>query len=213
MKRALLLTILVGCSSNAGTPVNEQVMYGGVFKTSQMRLADQEFVAAAKRDFSTPRAASDHYADLGWAFIRRGDLRTAIRRFNQCWLLDESNPTCFWGFGTFEQQQSHTGKAIEYLEKAQGMMPSASVDLSVDLATTYAQKSQEPASDPALPGQLMDKANALFQRASAAEPDNQKVPCVWAMVLLQTHDTRRACQVVDRCKDDRDGVRKQLTCP
>jgi hypothetical protein len=93
------------------------------------------------------------------------------------------------------------------------MMPSASVDLAIDLATTYAQKSQEPGTDSVVSGRLMDKANAIFERYATAEPDNQKVACVWTMVLLQTNDTKRACQVVDRCKDDRDGVRKRLTCP
>jgi tetratricopeptide (TPR) repeat protein len=213
MRAPLWLAILAGCASNPGPPVNEQVMYGGVFKSSGMRLADEEFIETAKRDFSSARAASEHYAALGWQLLRRDDARTAIKRFNQCWLLDEGNPSCFWGFGAFEKQRGHADKAIEYLEKAQAMMPSPSVDFHVDLATAYALKGHLSSNDPVLAGRMLDRADAIFQQAAAAEPANQKVPCVWAMVLVQTNNPKKACQVVEGCKDDRDGVRKLLTCP
>jgi predicted Zn-dependent protease len=213
MKSFVALAMLAGCLPSATTPVNEQVMYGGVFKSSSMRLADEEFRAAELKQFRTPRAASEHSAAVGWGALQRGDLRTAIKRFNQCWLLDETNPTCFWGFGLFEAQSSRIDQALEHLQKAQSLMSAPPVDFQVDLATAYAQKAGESAKDPALAARFMEQANAMFERAAAAEPDNQKVPCVWARVLLMTDNRRRACQVVQRCTDDRDGVRKLLSCP
>jgi hypothetical protein len=86
------------------------------------------------------------------------------------------------------------------------------VDFQVDLAIAYAQKSRQSA-DPPSRAEFLGKAERIFESAAAAEPDNQKVPCVWADVLLYLDQPKRACQVVDRCRDDRDGVRKRLTCP
>jgi tetratricopeptide (TPR) repeat protein len=212
MKHLVALTLLAGCASAASPPVNERVMYGGVFKSSEMRLADERFLEAARRDFPTARAASDHYAELGWTFLRKQDRSTAIKRFNQCWLLDGGNPACFWGFGMFEQQIGQTDQSVEHLEKARGMWAAPPVDFQIDLAIAYVQKSRQ-SSETAIRAQFLAKAERIFESAAAAEPDNQKVPCVWADALLYLDQPKRACQVVDRCKDDRDGVHKRLTCP
>ena len=213
MGKLLVLVLLAGCVSSGTTvPVNERPMYGGVFKTATMRLADEDFVAAAKKRFPTARAASDHYAELGWQFLGSREPRTAIKRFNQCWLLDATNANCFWGFGTFEIRMGHTDQAIEHLEKARAMMPS-SVSLQVDLATGYAQKAQESTKGPAVAAAMLEKANAIFEHAAIAEPTNQKVFCVWAMILAETGSTKKACEISARCQDDRDGIRARLKCP
>ena len=38
----------------------------------------------------------------GWDLIRRGDLDTAMRRFNQAWLLCPENPQALWGMAIVE---------------------------------------------------------------------------------------------------------------
>jgi Flp pilus assembly protein TadD len=217
MKRRLAALVLIAGCAEVGparheTPVNERPMYGGVFKNSAMRLADESFIETAKKEFSSKRSASDHYAELGWKYLRADDARTAIKRFNQCWLIEPENPQCTWGFGMFEGQSGNTDQAIVYLEQSHAMLPS-STDLHVDLAIGYAQKARELAKDRTLAAGMFAKATAILEAAAKAEPTNQKVVCVWTAVLAESGDAKQACQLASRCKDDRDGVRRRLACP
>ena len=49
--------------------------------------------------FKTRREASEHLIDLGFQYYYRPDLKTAMYRFNQAYLLDSSNTDIFWGYG------------------------------------------------------------------------------------------------------------------
>ncbi len=72
--------------------------YRYAVKTEDQKKADQEFIANALAQDSSNRIASDHMIDLGFSYLYR-DIKTAMYRFNQAYLLDSTNTDIYWGFG------------------------------------------------------------------------------------------------------------------
>src|SRR5689334_14267369 len=68
--------------------------YGQQPKTNDEKKADEAFVKEIieKEQFKGDRrAASDHLIRLGFNYLYREDLKTAMYRFNQAYLLDSTN--------------------------------------------------------------------------------------------------------------------------
>ena len=72
--------------------------YGHVRKNDAQRRSDEEFIKAALKQDSTKRKASDHLISLGFRYLR-SDIKTALYRFNQAYLLDSTNADIYWGYG------------------------------------------------------------------------------------------------------------------
>ena len=90
--------------------------YGQAQKTEAQKEADQEFIATALKQDSTHRKASDHFISLGFKYLYR-DIKTAIYRFNQAYLLDSTNTDIYWGFGAVYMTLGDFPKAEkQYLE-------------------------------------------------------------------------------------------------
>ena len=70
-------------------------MYGGEDRAADpaLRDADAKLVADAIKAFGSSRAASDAFVSDGDAAFRSGDLASAMRFYNQAWLVDKDNPT------------------------------------------------------------------------------------------------------------------------
>ena len=70
------------------------------------------------RDGRSREDAADSAARLGWNFFYAGDCATAIKRFNQAWLLDPDNQLALWGFGAISLDRGEFDAATTYLEMA-----------------------------------------------------------------------------------------------
>ena len=88
---SIVALVLVVCA----TPINELPMYGGREKTPAMREADAQFVQDSTADGTSREAASREMAQLGWQYFYRNDFSTAMKRFNQAWLLDPNDPEAY----------------------------------------------------------------------------------------------------------------------
>ncbi len=64
--------------------------YGNAEKTPEQKKIDQDFIAMSLAQDTTHRKASDHLIGLGFKYIYR-DIKTAMYRFNQAYLLDPTN--------------------------------------------------------------------------------------------------------------------------
>lgn len=72
--------------------------YGHVQKTKEQKQADQEFIETALKLGATKRKASDDLISMGFKYLYR-DIKTAMYRFNQAYLVDSTNTDIYWGFG------------------------------------------------------------------------------------------------------------------
>ena len=90
--------------------------YGHATKTEAQIKSDQELIASALEKDSTHRKASDHLISLGFKYLYR-DIKTAMYRFNQAYLLDSTNTDIYWGFGAVYMTLGNYAKAEkQYLE-------------------------------------------------------------------------------------------------
>src|SRR5450755_1132625 len=72
--------------------------YGHVEKTAGQLEADTIFIQNTLTEFTSKRLASEHLIDLGFKYIYH-DVKTAMYRFNQAYLLDSTNSDIYWGYG------------------------------------------------------------------------------------------------------------------
>jgi len=78
--------------------------YGLLPKSEDEKAADKDFVTETMKQpqFNGDyRAASNHLIKLGFNYLYRRDLKTAMYRFNQAYLLDSTNTDIYWGYGAF----------------------------------------------------------------------------------------------------------------
>lgn len=94
-----LLMVAASPATARDLPVNEQIMYGEVERTSVLMEANAVFFQRVDEAGVTREEASEQFAELGWKYLGQGDVSTAAKRFNQAWLLDPENYLAYWAFG------------------------------------------------------------------------------------------------------------------
>ena len=157
--------LLMGCLWRPAAPlaaqpatssaINLLPRYGNAPKSAQLLRADAAFLAFCDKSFPTRKAAVAHVAARGWDFLRAGEVNTAIKRFNQAWLLDSTHAGAYWGFGAIMGQRQQAGESLKYLLLSQ-RYDSTNKQLLVDLALTrlnlYAETKQLAEVDRAIAG-------------------------------------------------------------
>lgn len=127
--------------------VNLLPMYGGVQKSRALRKADERFLADCDHLFQTRQAAAEHYASKGWEFIRKEDFNTAIKRFNQAWLLDSTNASTYWGFGAVAGTRGDFTNSLHYFQQTRKYDPTnlkVLLDISQTLLMRFELTKQTP---------------------------------------------------------------------
>ena len=92
-------------------PINELPMFGHQPKTRTQRQADEQYIESMMRRFNSRAEAARAASSLGWKVYYAGDSRTAIRRFNQAWLLDPLDQYALWGFAVISADRGQLQKA------------------------------------------------------------------------------------------------------
>lgn len=100
---------------------NALPMYGGttVVKTPFQMESDEKFIQKGVENSGTRERACLEVLKIGWAVLQQGDALNAMKRFNQAWLLDPSNPDVFKGFAAVLRKQGKIADADTYESMAQ----------------------------------------------------------------------------------------------
>jgi Tfp pilus assembly protein PilF len=121
----LAALLLAGCATVP--PSDQRPMYGGEDRAAnpELRDADAKLVADSVKVFGSPRAASDAFVSDGATAFRSGDQPSAMRFYNQAWLVDKDNPAVYWGFAAVLYQRDEYCESTRMLEAgaARGPMP------------------------------------------------------------------------------------------
>lgn len=113
--------------------------YGNEPKSAEEKRADEEFVKSTMQqsEFNGDRTkASDKLIKLGFNYLSTGDIKTAMYRFNQAYLLDSNNTDIYWGYGTVYMTLGDITEGKRLYEEGLSINPSNS-HLLTDLATYY----------------------------------------------------------------------------
>lgn len=135
----MLSLLLFGATLTGQTPDNTLPMYGTGKKNMELLELDKKFIQTESRNFGSRRKASHHYLDMGWHYLAKEDATTAIKRFNQAWLLDSTNKGTYWGFGAIMAKRGLYREALDFMMIFQKSNP-ASTRILIDMATVYLQK-------------------------------------------------------------------------
>ena len=139
------------------------------------------------------RHFSEDAADKGWAYLQRGDPETAMKRFNQAWLLCPENVGATWGMAIVEFERAKrlsphrpTADALALLDRAVALaddaaaLPSPPAPLLHDAAMLRVTRA-DVRRETKVPGAAsdLDDADALLRRAEALDP-NPMIYDTWA---------------------------------
>jgi Tfp pilus assembly protein PilF len=167
--------------------------YGNVKKSPGQIDADNELIKTSLLLDGTRRKASDHMVRLGFDYLYKGDLRTAMYRFNQAWLLDSKNENAYWGFGAIYFTFNDTEEALKQLEKGLLINPDNS-NILTDKATIYMSvymNKQDVA--------YLDKAIELFNRSYKIDPSNQNTLFKLSAAYFHKKDCPNARKYYEEC--------------
>jgi tetratricopeptide (TPR) repeat protein len=120
----------------AATTINLRPKYGNVEKTIKQQKVDKDFIKRSLLIDSTLRNVSNSNIRLGFYFLYQNDLKTAMRRFNQAYLLDSTNTDIYWGFGAIYFSLGQYKKAKEQYEEGLNINPN-NTHLLTDYGTYF----------------------------------------------------------------------------
>lgn len=156
----LLIPLLASCASKQTGPcsTNLEPMYGGENRPAQCKAMEGELLTSVDAKGLDRAASSTEVAKLGFEYMTNGDMSTAIKRFNQAWLLDPNNCMPFNGFGIIKHTRDHdTDEAIRMFDMGLARCPGNGL-----LMSDY--------------GRMLEESNLLAPAVSMFEKSLQFLP-------------------------------------
>lgn len=140
--------------------------------------------------------------ELGFQYLYQGDLKTAMYRFNQAFLLDQENTDIYWGFGAIYMSFSNYEKAKEQYEEGLKLNPK-NTHLLTDYGTYFLAMyyATENSQDKKVKVYLNKAIEKLTSSYSLDAKDKNTLYKLSICYLMNT-DCRNARKFYDLCKDE-----------
>lgn len=168
--------------------------YGNAEKTKEQKETDDELIKTELKIDTTHRKASEHLVRLGFDYLYRGNLKTAMYRFNQAWLLDPKNEDAYWGFASIYFSFNDYDEALKQLNKGLLINPHSS-NFITDIATIYTgyYAKKHNIND-------LNKAIELFNKSYSIDPSNQNTSFKLSAVYYYKKDCINAWKFYNVCQ-------------
>jgi tetratricopeptide (TPR) repeat protein len=175
--------------------------YGLVEKTEGQLAADEKFIETILSQGYTRKSASAHFIRLGFDYLYP-DVKTAMYRFNQAYLLDSANVDIYWGYGGVYMVLGNYQKAKEQYEKGLALDPD-NTNLLTDYGTYYmAQYFALDPIDKELAQQNYATAIKYLSKSYRLDPNNQNTTFKLAVLYLVKEDCPNALRFYNECVAD-----------
>ncbi len=168
--------------------------YGHSQKTKGQVDDDNEFIKTALNLDTTHRKASEHLVRLGFTYLYRGDLKTAMYRFNQAYLLDPKNENIYWGFGAVYGTFNDYPSAIAQYDKGLSINPK-NTSILTDKATLYFVGFQHDHDQTKL-----NTALDLLKNSYAIDANNMNTTYKLSICYFLNKDCTNAWRFYNECK-------------
>jgi len=121
----------------AENDINLQPEYGNAEKAENQIKVDNDFIDEILKHYDNKKDASKKMTELGFQYLfERGDFPTAMKRFNQAYLLDSKNADIYYGYGTIYFNLGAMENARKQFDKGLSINPNHSKILT-NYGTTY----------------------------------------------------------------------------
>jgi tetratricopeptide (TPR) repeat protein len=175
--------------------INLLPKYGPDEKCQNLVDGDNKFIEIMDKQFNGNRMeASKQLATRGWDYLLQGNIDTAMRRFNQAWLLDPSNPVALWGMGAIMSDKAAHREAISLLNEARPFL-TQDFRFKVDYARMLAMAGIHLKED-----QLIDAALSEFSRLYNESPQDVNNLQNWAITLYSLDQYEDAWEKIKEAK-------------
>ncbi len=101
---------------NCPEDINLIPKYGAKKKCKEQLQSDSDFISDCLKQFKDRKTAANYFVKKGWEYFYKNDGETAMKRFNQAWLLDSLNAEAFWGFGNLIGMKLSFEESIKLFE-------------------------------------------------------------------------------------------------
>ncbi len=166
--------------------------YGPMPKSEAQQAADKEFLAAIDKLYKGDlKKAAEHAAMRGWQFYRQGDMETAMKRFNQAWLLDNENGTALWGMAAIQGKAGKINESLKLFSEAEQFVGN-DIDFAVDHARTIGFAAVATKNDVLLKD-AFNRYEQLYRKA----PQNVLNLQNWAIVLYYAGNYAEAWKKIE----------------
>lgn len=110
--------------------------YGTAEKTKEEIAADTRFVNSIVENGKSKSEGAQDMIRIGFDYLYKGNLKTAMYRFNQAYLLNPKNSGIYWGYGAvYTAMGAYDEARSEYTEGLK--LEPESAPILTDYATTY----------------------------------------------------------------------------
>lgn len=178
--------------------------YGNVEKTKEQKESDKKFIDETMKieKFNNNKTlASNHLINLGFQYLNKGDLKTAMYRFNQAFLLDSENTDIYWGFGAIYMSLSNLEKAKEQYEEGLKLNPK-NTHLLTDYGTYFLAKYYEAENSKAKANELLNKAIEQLTKSYNLDAKDHNTLYKLSICHLKNNDCINAKKFYNLCIDE-----------
>jgi tetratricopeptide (TPR) repeat protein len=175
--------------------------YGNVEKTEMQKKADNVFIETMLKQDSSYRKASDRFISFGFQYLFQDDIKTAMYRFNQAFLLDSTNTDIYWGFGAIYMTLGQYQKAKEQYEEGLKLTPD-NTHLLTDYGTYFMW--QHAALKPTDKEKAMinlDSAITYMTKSYDLDASDQQTTFKLSILYYEKGDCNNAWKYYDECKE------------
>lgn len=180
--------------SEAKTNIRLLPKYGNIQKSKEQIKADNELIADYLAQAGTRYKGSELLIKLGFDYLYKGDLKTAMYRFNQAWLLDPKNENVFWGFGAIYFAFKDFKNALKQYDEGL-IINSNSSNIITDKASIYLTNYQMNNSSKDL-----NLAIDLFEKSLTIDSKNQNTLFKLSASYYLKKDCKNALKYYTECK-------------
>jgi len=183
----LLLTAGFAASVAFAQDTNLKPKYGAAPKNEMQKAADAKFLAGIDEYYKGDRKkAAEAAASRGWQFLRQGNKADAMRRFNQAWLIDNTNGNALWGMAAIQAETEDTAASMKLFSEAKKYV-GGDLDFAVDYAKMLGIVGAQTKNDV-----LLKDAFARFTRLYEKAPQHTLNLQNWAITLFYIGNYRDA---------------------
>jgi tetratricopeptide (TPR) repeat protein len=189
-----MLVLAGGCGKQESLPANQLPMYGGIEKNEAQKKADEKLIASLKDGGFTLEQGSDNAVKSGWvAFHKKDrDLATAMKRFNQAWLLDPENGDAYHGFALVLFERKSPPDEVEKYFRLALSKPRVDINAHVDYGRFLWVRKKYP------------ESLAQLQKALEIDPRAWKARSHISFVYYKMGDYASACEWARKARENKD---------
>lgn len=174
---------------------NELPMYGNIPATPEQAKADKELIDYIIKRLGSREAGAKDAVRVGFKYLERNDWRTAMKRFNQAWLLNGESAEVFWGFGAALTYQGKFADSEKSFLKATALTPNNGRMIN-DFGFMYQFWATKGTKNKVERARYLDKSIEMFERAGRLEPSYERTYFNWAVSLFFKQDYKGAWEKI-----------------